>query len=105
MGQYGRPCQQQLGFLSATGAVRRAPKEPILRLRKPALIQYNKLSPYRQCYNVKISNTKRRETENGTVDKSKKTSPQSNLRRARRSLVDKTSTRIANYWDCTALAC
>ena len=34
-----------------------------------------------------------------------KTSPQSNLRRARRSSADKTSTRIANYWDRTALAC
>ena len=34
------------------------------------------------------------------------TSPQSNLRRAHRSSVDKTSTRIANnYWDRTALAC
>jgi len=33
------------------------------------------------------------------------TSPQSNLRRAHHSSVDKTSTRIANYWDCTALAC
>jgi len=27
------------------------------------------------------------------------------LRRARRSSLDKTSTRIANYWDRTALAC
>jgi len=32
------------------------------------------------------------------------TSPQSNLRRARRSSADKTSTWIANYWDRTALA-
>jgi len=31
-----------------------------------------------------------------------KTSPQSNLRRARRSSVDKVSTQIANYWDRTA---
>jgi len=33
------------------------------------------------------------------------TSPQSNLRRVRRSSADKTNTRIANYWDRTALAC
>jgi len=33
------------------------------------------------------------------------TSPQSNLRRARRSSADKTITRIASYWDHTALAC
>jgi len=33
------------------------------------------------------------------------TSPQSNLRRACRSSADETSTRIANYWDRTALAC
>jgi len=33
------------------------------------------------------------------------TSPQSNLRRVFRSSTDKMSTRIANYWDCTALAC
>jgi len=33
------------------------------------------------------------------------TSPQSNLRRAHRSLADKTISRIANYWDRTAIAC